>query len=151
MCAPSYFVSMSLVGERVNHHSLYRSFIDGVCQAVSHTGSHILFAFWRFLMNIWLCHIFFRFPSCCFFSFHLVSSRLISRKVAMVLKLNNFWYVGQMSIMLYIFGILRVLSVQHYQKKLKILWCVTSRSQTLGVGAHASKIVKIHPFLTHLR
>ena len=104
----------------------------------------------RFDASCWIydfSHIFFPFISCrFFFGFFFI----FSPKVAVTLKVNNFWYFGQIPIKLYIFGILRAFWVELYQKTIKNVWCVTSPAQKSGLGANASKIVKNTPLFWHI-
>ena len=80
---------------------------------VSQSGSHISWAPRRFLLIYDFRHISFVSPSAVF---HFI----VSSKVAMGLTVNNFWSVHQITMMLYIFVILRALSVEPYQN-IKIL------------------------------
>ena len=65
------------------------------------------------------------------FSFHT--------KVAMGFQLNNSWSIGQIPMMLYIFGILWALGVHLYQFWDNTVWSMASRGQRPRVGKNKLK------------
>ena len=113
---------------RLCQNSLSVCMSVSVCLSVGqYVGLSVVIYSWatcRFLLSIWLKVIYsFVYPSVV--SFH--------RKVAVTLKLNNFWSIAQIAIKLYIFGILRAFGVQLIQTRWEILWWVTSRDRKPGV------------------